>query len=313
MPYVHNNIPQPHNNTYIEYVDVFSQEIVTPTAGVRNFMYYFDTEDGNNPLKNLANYTEVKLYQKTIFYVLKGHCVFEINNKETRIEAGQLLSTMPETMIKFKYASPDIQYRMLVVYPKLLSMVYEDLGITLTLTELTRIYYISKVKPEIMKVCMDLYDEMKADMLAPSYEYKAIYQRSLLNVLFVYNMMAHDFYPQQTHGNSNSRQYDVYRKFLNLLNKHVNDQRSVQFYADQLGISSKYLSFVCISYSKRNASSWIDEYVVQKAQVLMSIHGYSFTEISEILHFQTVSSFSRFFKRVTGMTPKEYYRTVQKK
>ena len=119
--------------------------------------------------------------------------------------------------------------------------------------------------------------------------------------------------PMPLKGDSNSRQYDIYCKFLALLNKHSQEHRDVRFYAEQLGISSKYLSFVCISYSKKNASTWIDESVIQKARVLMMVHNYTISEISEALHFLTISSFRRFFKRVTGMTTKEYLRQQNSK
>ena len=91
-----------------------------------------------------------------------------------------------------------------------------------------------------------------------------------------------------------------------LLNKHAIQQRTVQYYAECLGISSKYLSFVCTSYSKKNASAWIDEAVIQKAKAMILVHHYSLGETSEALHFPTVSSFSRYFKRVTGITPKDF-------
>ena len=84
------------------------------------------------------------------------------------------------------------------------------------------------------------------------------------------------------------------------------------FYANTLGISSKYLSFVCTCYSRRNASAWIDEAVIQKAKAMILVHHYSLSETSDALHFPTVSSFSRFFKRVTNETPKMYLQKEQK-
>ena len=96
------------------------------------------------------------------------------------------------------------------------------------------------------------------------------------------------------------------------LEMHAVEHRTVLFYANTLGISSKYLSFVCTCYSRKNASAWIDEAVIQKAKAMILVHHYSLSETSDALHFPTVSSFSRFFKRVTNETPKMYLQKEQK-
>lgn len=305
MPYYNPTpAPQQRNTNYIEYIDDFVAEGVTPTCGIRNFILMFDNFDGADTLKSLED-KDHKLYQMTSIYVMKGECTLNINGKDVTVQEKHVLTTMPENIIRFVSASEDIQYFMFVIYPKVVSLLFNDVGLNYTNSEYSRAYFLNDCPEERFEYCHHIYKVMKEDMLLPPYEYKLIYQRSWLNVLFVQNLITHNL-DIQKEGDSNSRQYDVYCKFLEALNKHAGDHRSVQFYAELLGISSKYLSFVCISYSKKNASTWIDEYVAQKAKVLMTIHGYTMGEVSEILHFQTTSSFSRYFKRVTGMTPKEY-------
>lgn len=305
MPYYNPTYPQQARNTnYIEYVDAFSEEGVKPTAGIRNFILMFDNFDGFHSLATLSD-SKHTLYQMTIFYLIHGTVTFEINGREVVVNEGQVLTTMPENVISFKSASQDIRYFMLVVYPKVVSYTFNDLGKNYTNAEFSRAIFLNDCDPERFNYCRDIYTTMKADMMRPPYEYKLIYERSWLNVLVVQNFITHNIDTQKT-GDSNSRQYDVYCRFLEALNKHSGEHRSVQFYADLLDISSKYLSFVCISYSKKNASTWIDEYVVQKAKVLMTVHHYGVSDVSEMLHFQTASSFSRYFKRVTGLTPKDF-------
>ncbi|MCQ2257377.1 MAG: AraC family transcriptional regulator [Bacteroidaceae bacterium] len=309
MPYVNMPSAPRRANTYIEYVDVFTADGVVPTAGARNFMYYIDNFDNLNHMEALTEVSGVKLYQLVVLFAIQGEAILEINNEEITIKAGHVIMTMPDSVIRYKNRTTDFKYYMLVCYPKLVNLTFEDLGINFTNAQFSQKHLVGVPTKEQADRCLELYTKMREDMAGPSYEYKSIYQRSLLDALFVDIMAIVNFKSQQEHGDSNSRQYDVYCKFLALLNKHAHEERSVQYYANQLEISSKYLSFVCISYSKKNASTWIDEYVIQKAKVLMTVHGYSFTEITGLLNFQTVSSFSRFFKRVTGMTPKEYARS----
>jgi len=304
MPYV--TPTPPHNTGYIEYVDVFTKKEIQPSAGIPNFMLLFDTFEGRNPLESLYASDSQKMYQKINLYVRKGECLLEVNGNEAAVNANTLITIMPKSITRPKHISHDIEYFMLVIYPKLSNMTYNDLGITYSNAQMSLRHFIAPVSPDHMQRALNIYNEIKRDILAPPYEFQGIYLRSMLNALYVENINIHQYNPMPLTGTNHSRQYDVYCRFLAALNKHSIEHRSVQFYADLLGISSKYLSFVSISYSNRNASGWIDLSVIQKAKAFMVVHHYSLSETSEMLHFPTVSSFSRFFKRVTGMTPKTF-------
>lgn len=305
MPYYNPTAATTSRSTnYIEYVDSFSMDGMRPKAGVRNFILLFDNFDGINSLETLGKKSHT-LYHMVNLYIASGEITLDINNKEVVVKANQVMTTMPENTIRFKAMSDDCKYFMFVSYPKVVSYTFSDLGKNYTSSEFSHSVFLNDCEQERFEYCLEIYKIMKEDLLSMPYEYKLVYQRSWLNVLMVQNFVTHNISTNKT-GDANSRQYDVFCRFLEVLNRHVTEHRSVQYYADFLDISSKYLSYVCISYSQKNASTWIDEYVVQKAKVLMSVHHYNITEVSEMLHFQTASSFSRYFKRVTGMTPKDY-------
>ncbi len=298
-----------HNSRYVEYIDVFAKNDIIPSAAIQNQLLLFDTFDGINPLESLYQEGVNKMYQKLYIYVTKGKYVIEINGKEEALTTGMLITIMPENVTKTIYISTDCNYYMLVMYPKLANQIYTDIGFTYSNARMSLRHFVSTLTEEQMRRTMTIYTEIKRDILGEDYEFKEKYIQCLLNALTVENINIHKYNPMPLQGNSNSRQYDIYCRFLALLNKHSIEHRSVQYYADQLGISSKYLSFVCISYSKKNASTWIDESVIQKAKAYMIVHHYSFSETSEILHFPSISSFSRFFKRATGITPKEFMKS----
>lgn len=302
---------QKHQHRFVEYIDIFANTYLDPSAEIRENLLLFDTFDGKNPLEALYYKAPNKMYQKVHIYVMRGEFTIEMNGRDRVINANTLLTIMPENMTRISAASSDLSYFMVVIYPKLFNAVYNDLGLTYSNARLSLRHFKSPLTEEHMEKALQIYKEIKKELLEPNYTYKSVYIKNYLNALTIENINIHDFSPTPLQGNSNSRQYDVYCRFLNLLNKHSIEHRSVQYYANQLGISSKYLSFVCISYSQKNASKWIDESVIQKAKALMVVHHYTFGETIEILHFSTVGSYSRFFKRVTGMSPKEFMRRVQ--
>ena len=310
IPY-HNSTP--HNTRYVEYTDIFTHGNVTPSAAIPDSLLLFDTFQGVNPLQHLYNTDEYKIYQKLCIYIIRGDATLEINGKEHHLSANMLVTIMPENMTLMTYASNDLQYFMLVTYPKLSNLIYNQIGITYSNAKLSLRHFISPLTADQVLRMLNLYNDIKFEITGADYELKEQYINCLLQALTIENINIHKYNPMPLQGgDSNSRQYDVYCHFLSLLNKHTNEHRSVNFYAKQLGISSKYLSFVCISYSKKNASTWISDAVIQKAKALMVVHNYSFNETSETLHFPTVSSFSRFFKRVTGMTPKAFVKLQEK-
>ena len=297
------------NIRYVEYVDVFSQPNVAPTACVKNHLILFDSFSGNNPFNEIFYEIPNKMYQNLYIYITKGEMTISINNQDTELKSGDSIIIMPENIIRIKNMSTGIKYFMFVIYPKLASEIFNDIGLTYSSARLSLHHFTAQLDNEQMQRVLNIYDEIRHDLITFDYEYKALYIRSMLDILLVENINTHKIEAMPLEGDSNSRQYDVYCKFIALLNKHAVEQRSVQYYANTLGISSKYLSYVCISYSNKNASTWIDEAVIQKAKALILVHHYTLSETSEILHFSSISSFSRFFTRVMGMTPKNFVKS----
>jgi AraC-like DNA-binding protein len=283
-------------------VDVFTSNGMVPTSKLDNHILLFDSHSGDNPLIPLSNNDAVKLYQMTIFFHEKGTATLNINGKDVEIKAGQVLATYEECIIAFKNASEDSQFFMFVIYPETVYDTFTDIHLNYNKSKFSYSYNIGDVSPEDMQYFKDMYNDIKTDLYRPEYKYQINYVRCFLNVIFVY-LINKFFTNVDMQADPSSRQYDMFCKFMDALNKHADKERSVQFYAKLLGITSKYLSFVCLQYSQKNASSWIDEYVVTKARALQNVHHYSIKRISQELNFISPSSFTRFFKRVTGNPP----------
>lgn len=93
-------------------------------------------------------------------------------------------------------------------------------------------------------------------------------------------------------------------KFFNLLNLHYKRQHSVQFYADAMNLTPKYLSTAIKRATGRPILDWIHEAVLIDAKILLRSSDMSVQQISEQLHFSSPSAFVQFFKHHTGSTPR---------
>lgn len=103
-----------------------------------------------------------------------------------------------------------------------------------------------------------------------------------------------------------TRQADILSGFLKQLAANFKEERSVQFYANTLFITPKHLTKTVKELTTKTCGEFIDEMVITEAKILLGDLSYSVAQVADHLHFSDQFFFSKFFKRRTGMSPKEY-------
>lgn len=98
----------------------------------------------------------------------------------------------------------------------------------------------------------------------------------------------------------------ILERFIDLVRNNYRQHRRVGFYADKLCITPKYLSKVVKQSSGQSAVEWIDSYVILEAKNLLKSSYMTIQQISVALNFPNQSFFGKYFKRMTGISPKEY-------
>ncbi len=103
-----------------------------------------------------------------------------------------------------------------------------------------------------------------------------------------------------------SRRTSYVNDFMRLVQLNHRKERSVAFYADKLFISPKYLSLIIKESIGRSAADVIDEFVILEAKNLLRFSGKNIQQVAYELNFPNQSSFGKYFKHLTGMSPSEY-------
>lgn len=98
------------------------------------------------------------------------------------------------------------------------------------------------------------------------------------------------------------------KDFINLVKLHSHNQRQINFYADKLCITPKYLSKLIKETSGISANEWITSTVIKDAKYLLKISGNSVKEVSNALNFPNQSFFGKYFKKKVGISPRDYQR-----
>ncbi|MBE6197165.1 MAG: AraC family transcriptional regulator [Rikenellaceae bacterium] len=107
-------------------------------------------------------------------------------------------------------------------------------------------------------------------------------------------------------GAGRNRRKELYTNFLELLRTNYKQHRDLTFYASALCITPKYLSQVVREVSGRSAMLCIEEYVITECKALLSSTTMTIQQIADAMNFPSQSVFGKYFKRVVGVSPKEY-------
>ena len=120
------------------------------------------------------------------------------------------------------------------------------------------------------------------------------------HMCFLYERRAQEFSAPK------SRAQQVFRDFIALVNEHAAREHNLSFYASRLCITQRYLGSLVQQASGTSAKEWIDRAIITDAKVALRHSNITVTELSERLSFPNVSFFCKYFKRLTGLTPREY-------
>lgn len=115
---------------------------------------------------------------------------------------------------------------------------------------------------------------------------------------------------KQTKDFRKTRQNEIFEKFILLVKQHCARHRSVEFYAEQLCITPQYLSRISREVSGKNASDWINEFVILEIKTLLKYTNLTINEVSLELNFPDQSSLGKYFRKHVGMSPRQFSKTM---
>lgn len=100
--------------------------------------------------------------------------------------------------------------------------------------------------------------------------------------------------------------------FLEELKNNCKTHREVSWYANNQGISPKYLSEISIAASGLPAGDWIDRFSARLLRKELSNPDVSFTDLANEMGFSSLPAFTRYVKRVLGCSPSEFRDSLKK-
>lgn len=252
----------------------------------------------------------------TMVILRQGHLRFEINLVECEARVGDLIFFPPQSIIKVDPVQGEgLEAEVLFVSSPFLKNINVDLRIfrpTAQLRALRPVFDLEGTPGRIVKTFFELlhlhatvgrHDSSIDRNIASNIIAALIYQ--------VYGMALNsvDMQAPETAGVARSRQSQYVIEFIRLVQDHFHTERSVGFYARRLFVSPKHLSMVIKAQTGHSPSSIIEQYVLTEAKSLLMYSGKSVQQVAYELNFATQSSFGKFFKHLTGVSPRDYQKS----
>ena len=115
----------------------------------------------------------------------------------------------------------------------------------------------------------------------------------------------------ETDKRSFNRGEEIVKRLVQYIIKHYINERSVSFYADLLHVSPQHLSTTVNKVTGKTVTDIIAKLVITDAQAKLKSTDMTIQEIAYSLNFPDISFFGKYFKRYTGMSPKQYRENIE--
>lgn len=94
--------------------------------------------------------------------------------------------------------------------------------------------------------------------------------------------------------------------FMSLVSRYGSREHQLEFYAENMGITTKYLTSVISRITGKRATQWISDNVIMNSKRLLEQSSCQIQEIAIQMGFKSASDFSKYFHKQTGTSPLQY-------
>lgn len=259
----------------------------------------------NDPTKAYTNHS--RLFDGLLLgFMIQGKMKAQIHFLDYEIEAGDIAVLQPQLMIDTKSLSDDAE--LLTIGLSLDFTTAFPILREFVLNSQIRWYPIIRLTPEDIKLQNELLTIIQKFYHKKHSSNKTEMLRHLVMALISMIAEAYSNLPNSQSAIKN-RTHEIIDHFYLLISKHANKQRSIGFYAEKLHLTPQYLSTFLKQKTGKSALQWIDHITILHAKTLLKSSSLPIKEISNELHFEETSVFCRYFKRITGVSPKTYRNT----
>ncbi len=237
----------------------------------------------------------------------KGKASVNVNYKLWNMPTGAVMTLFPGDIVSLGNKTDDFSADILTYSPAILREASLDLEHT--------VY--DALREDRCRGGSPVVTDIVSRMFALLNTYFRQLDCKCLNQLVMYQLKAffigfHDYllrFPERApalHGSKRKR--SLFNEFMEILESDYHKSRDVNYYAERMHITPKYLNLVARQIAGRTAKTLIGHYVILKLKIDLSRNDRPVKQIAWDYNFSDASFFTRYFRLHTGMTPLAYRR-----
>ena len=268
-------------------------------------------------IKLLADPDPVRLQMNMIASCLRGHLKVDVNGKVTEVNKNEIFVCPPNSVLDILEVSSDFDCTaMCVTNHGMQNILRSHVNVW------NRAMYVNKVSvvkmteeemrffdkfTDLVRLCLDT-TNMEHSTWNP-------YRREIVETLLKSALLALcNAFTSEIDGQakqSSSSTSELFERFLEMLQQSEVKHRPVEYFAQQLCITPKYLSIVCKRHSSKTAIEWITEYTLSDITYYLRSTNKSIKEISGILGFSNTSFFGKYVREHFHTSPMKYRESLR--
>lgn len=249
-----------------------------------------------------------------IGYITKGYSITELNNSKYRLEPGNVFIMAPTHSCRLIECSSDYDVRLLLLDSNGHNMSIH-LSYLVKSERWTQSYFnpVIKLNPEesaTMNDCIDRIIEQINRNDCPN-------QKTFLRLATEWHHVELDNIMQIRHKDTTdysqplTRQQTLARQLYLLIVNNYRKEHQAKYYAEQMCLTPQYLNQIASQVLGKTLSVIISELLYSTARSMLLSTDMNIQEIADELNFSDQASFSKFIKKMAGVSPNTLRKTHQ--
>lgn len=234
---------------------------------------------------------------------LEGYCDVVVDTKQYHISQRDMIISMPYSVVHILNASNDCRCIIIGASIDFFAQVQIS-NKSYYFTNIREHPSISLNQQEVDKI-LTLSQMLTNERQNKNHKFRAEINEAILNIILYETADIYSKRKPNTEQN-NSRDNIIFNNFIFEVFRDYKTQRELSYYAHNQHITPGHLSKVIKRTSGRTASEWLVDCVIMNIKVSLLDKSISISSIAEEFNFANNSFFSQYFKKYTGMTPRQY-------
>lgn len=272
------------------YIDSLSDQRVTVGDDIDIFACTSSDAELNKP---------IKIDKAIIAVCTSGDARIKVNLQEYEVDSPMIISNLPGQILEITHTSTNFKCYVMVMSKRFIDMINIQGWQQRFLSAYNNpVIDINEEQLQALTIFFILMHRAASDVENP---FRLQVIENLIRV-FYYGGIGRINPSTSISPYKNS----LVEKFIKLVHTHYREERTIGFYADQMCITPKYLSKIVKENTGRSAGEWIENHVILEARTLLHSSDMSIQQIATTLNFPNQSFFGKYFKRIMGVSPKQY-------